>query len=258
MRCLLLIMASALSTSAEADAVWQQAVESFEKGKASLGRHDEAKAHFEQAAAKFAELQRAGIHHPSLFRNLGNAHYLADNLPHAILAYRQGLLLDPGDAAMREALHLARAQVVRIDETHGLAEQESWPAWLPWPGFGILLAVSLTTWAAACITGWIAWRRRNLRLIALAMGLMLAAIASGLTWNSRADLADADNLVVVRDDAVALRRGNGPHFAVHSELPVLRRGMEARRLHERGGWMQIRFASGEVGWAPSEALATMR
>ncbi|MBX9679788.1 MAG: hypothetical protein K2X38_13580 [Gemmataceae bacterium] len=258
MRSLLLIMASAVSTSADADAVWQQAVDSFEKGKATLARREEAKTHFEQAVARFTELQRAGIRHPALFRNLGNAHSLADNLPEAILAYRQGLLLDPRDASIREALHLARAQVLRVDETHGRAEQESWPSWLPWPGFGVLLSVSLTAWAAACITGWRAWRSRSPQLIALATCLLVPAIVGGLTWKSRADLANADNLVVVRDDAVALRRGNGPHFAVHPELPVLRRGMEARRLHERGGWMQIRFASGEVGWVPHEAIATTR
>jgi hypothetical protein len=30
--------------------------------------------------------------------------------------------------------------------------------------------------------------------------------------------------------------------------------MEARRLHERGGWLQIQFASGEVGWMEKAAV----
>ncbi|MFO0863213.1 MAG: tetratricopeptide repeat protein [Gemmataceae bacterium] len=260
MRCVLLILASVIPASAptDVDATWKQGLDLFDRGKASLGRHEDAKAWFMQSAAKFADLQRNGIRHPSLYRNLGNALYMSDRLPEAILAYRQGLLLDPGDESIRDALAIARAQVVRVDESHGVAERETWPAWLPWPGFETLLGACWAAWMAACIMASIGWRRKRLKIVFAAACLIAMAVGCGMTWKSRVDLAFADNLVVVREDAIALRRGNGLHYPAHPDLPVLRRGMEARSLHERGGWMQIRFASGEVGWVPSEAVVASR
>jgi tetratricopeptide (TPR) repeat protein len=256
MRCLLLILAASLPASAPAnvDATWNEGVECFERGKAALDRPEEAKAWFAKAAAKFSDLEQSGLRDPALWRNLGNSCYLADRLPEAILAYRQGLLFDPGNAELRDALAIARSQVARVDDAHGLAETETWPAWLPWPGFGGLLAIGGMAWSAACLTAWIAWRKKSVKFGLLAGILTATAILTGATWKARTDLAAADNAVVVRDDAVALRRGNGPHYPAHPDLPVLRRGMEARRLHERGGWSQIRFASGELGWVPSDAL----
>src|SRR5262249_2342911 len=47
----------------------------------------------------------------SWFHNLGNAHFLAEQLPEAILAYQHGLKLDPGDAGLRANLDYARARV---------------------------------------------------------------------------------------------------------------------------------------------------
>jgi hypothetical protein len=60
--------------------------------------------------------------------------------------------------------------------------------------------------------------------------------------------------VVIREDKPPFRKGNGRSYPAHADLPVLSRGMEARRIHERGGWLQIQFASGEVGWVEKSAV----
>jgi hypothetical protein len=56
-------------------------------------------------------------------------------------------------------------------------------------------------------------------------------------------------LVVILDDGVLLRKGDGLAYPPRYDTP-LNRGAEARLLFERGGWLQVELAGGEVGWVP--------
>jgi hypothetical protein len=56
-------------------------------------------------------------------------------------------------------------------------------------------------------------------------------------------------VVVIAEDGVLLRRGDNLAFPPRYETPV-NRGVEARLLFERDGWLQIELAGGEVGWVP--------
>jgi len=253
----ILIAAWALAspTASQAELAWDEALALFEQAKAKLDDRAEAVPLFQKAAEKFAEAETAGMRRPALYRNLGNSWYLADRLPEAILAYRQGLALDPGDADLRDALDIARSKVLRVDDKHGLAEPLAWPTSLPWPGYGGLLGAFVVGWSMACILALVAWRRWSSGYAIAAACLAIFALGFAATWRHVHDRSSADDLVVLRDDGIALRRGNGVHFPPHPDLPVLRRGMEARRLHERGVWLQVRFASGEIGWLPRDAVA---
>jgi hypothetical protein len=65
-------------------------------------------------------------------------------------------------------------------------------------------------------------------------------------------------LVVVAENT-AVYRGNATSYLQHSTLPIVPRGLEARQIHTRGGWLQIRLSTGEVGWIPhSQALIVER
>jgi hypothetical protein len=92
--------------------------EAFRQGVSLRDAGDKARPHFRAAAAYFEELWRRGVRNPELARDLGNAYLLADDLPHAVLAYRRGLLLDPGDRALREGLAQARELVVYPPGSH--------------------------------------------------------------------------------------------------------------------------------------------
>jgi hypothetical protein len=59
-------------------------------------------------------------------------------------------------------------------------------------------------------------------------------------WEDREPL-----VVVAAADGVALQRGNGESYP---RLMTLPQGLEARRLHQRGDWLQIQLATGEIGW----------
>src|SRR5689334_22738213 len=71
----------------------------FERGLQARSTADEAARAAETlryAALKFEALEP--YNSPAIERTAGNAHFLAGDLPRAILAYRRGLRLDPADA----------------------------------------------------------------------------------------------------------------------------------------------------------------
>lgn len=67
---------------------------------------------YEEAAEYYESLiANCGVA-PELYYNLGNCYYKLADIPHAILNYERALLLDPGDADIRENLAIARGKTI--------------------------------------------------------------------------------------------------------------------------------------------------
>jgi hypothetical protein len=227
--------------------------EAFREGVRLHETGGESRASFRTAAALFEELRRRGVSNALLYRNLGNAHLLAGDLPNAILSYRRGLGLAPHDRDLEELLARGRDKVVyQADSRLGRQPPDSRPPWLPRVGDGWLFAAALGFYTLACIGGtrWLMVRRAGW-LGAMAGGLAVAALLAGwLALDVRAaGEASVRPLVVIADDGVLLRKGNGLAYPPRYETPV-NRGVEAKLLFERGDWLQIELAGGEVGWVP--------
>jgi hypothetical protein len=191
------------------------------------------------------------------FYNLGNAHYLADQLPEAILAYQRGLRLDPNDQGLRDNLDYARARVAYPFGNRARPEEDFWPTWLYRPSPVQVLIVAVIAYGLACllVTRWFMTRRRKLLLRAVIVFIVGLGCAGWWLFLENEDAWQNQHpLVIIREDKLPLRKGIGPSYPSHADLPVLARGMEARRLHERGGWLQIQFAGGEVGWVEKSAV----
>jgi hypothetical protein len=191
------------------------------------------------------------------YYNLGNAQFLAGQLPEALLAYRRGLRLNPNDAGLAENLDYARNRVQYPFGQRGRPEEDCWPAWLHKPAAFQVLVAALILYGLAWVlaTRWYMTRRPALWKRA-GLAFVLAAAGGGywLYLENENNSQDQHPLVVIRQDKLPLRKGNGPSYPVNPDLPFLSRGMEARRLHERGGWLQIQFASGEIGWVEKAAV----
>jgi hypothetical protein len=116
-----------------------------------------------------------------------------------------------------------------------------------------LIASSL--WLVAC--GGLARfvMARTMRWLLLT-GIALAALALlGGAWfqDCRQQQQDkATPLLIVKED-VLLRRGNSRDYPARLE-PRLPRGVEIRELSRRGGWVQVRLASGAIGWIPETVV----
>jgi hypothetical protein len=233
------------------------AEEEFARGVEAKSDRNKAMPHFLAAADYFDELRRRGADNPELYRNLGNAALLADDLPRAVLSYRRGLRLSPTDAALRAGLDEARARVAYAsDGGFGRPPDDGRPPWLPRLGSDWFFLGAAAGYVAACVllTRWLMVRGRPW-LVGGAAALALAAgFTALLVLAVRSERAERERpLVVISEDGVLLRKGDGLPYPPRYDTP-LNKGVEARRLYEHGGWVQIELSGGEVGWAQRDCL----
>ena len=235
-----------LSTSAIAE----QGRASFAEGVRLREAADRARPHFYAAARCFEELRRRGARNPALYRNLGNAHLLADELGPAVFAYRAGLTRWPEDRDLRAGLTEARKRVVYGAGTFGHPPAERLPFWLPpfrpaWLFAGTVACYAL---ACSCLARWLMVRTRRPWVFGLVSLGMAAVLAAGFVVSLHTEREELDHpLVVVIDDGVLLLKGDGNNYPPRYDTPV-NQGVEARLLFQRDGWLQIELSGGEVGW----------
>ena len=97
------------------------------------------------------------------------------------------------------------------------------------------------------LTRWWMTRRGGLLVCAVAAFGACTLVGAVLLWQDWQSRAEARHpLVVIKDDGVLFYRGNGLAYPRY-ETP-LNSGVEARLLFERGEWLQLELADGEVGW----------
>jgi hypothetical protein len=243
-----------LATGADLDLI-QAAEAAFHAGVEQRDDPVSARAHFRASADLWEQARQQGLANPALCRNQGNACLLADDLPGAILAYRRGLWLAPNDSELQQLLAHARSQVVYPASAGAFAHPpvDHRPPWLPrfsiqWPLVLAALAYALAWFA---LTRWRMVRRSGfltLSLTAFLVSALLAAIVVLEEVRNRAN--EVSPLVVIAQDGVHLRKGNGESYPIRYET-ALNRGVEARLLVERSGWVQVQLAGGETGWLPS-------
>ncbi len=218
---------------------------------------------FAESAGHYATLHANGASNVALYRNWGNAAFLAGRIGPAILAYRRGLQLDPGNAELLANLAFVRSQVIYPPGADSRPPPDDSPwsmlaPWLPWLarharallGLGTLLLYTLACWTGA---HWVAVRRS--RWPVRAVLLLILAGTCGVLWQheeGRLQDEQAHPLVVIERD-VGFFQGNGESYPRHDQLPLLHAGMEARRLLQRGGWLQIELPDGAIGWVPRRA-----
>lgn len=253
---------SADSAAAPSDRELLERVEmEFQEGVRLRQAREQARPHFRNAAVYFDELRQRGVGNAVLFRNLGNAYLLAEDLPRALLSYHRGLCLSPNDRALRDSLTEARGRVVYPPPGDlGRPRRDDRPPWLPYLPSSWLMGVAIPCYVLGCVclTRWRMVRRGGLLL----GGLLALGIAGGMSvWlliraEEQRDRA-VHPLVVIAQDDVLLRRGNGEVFPPRFETPV-NRGVEGRFLFERSGWIQMELSGGEIGWLPRGAVLVDR
>jgi tetratricopeptide (TPR) repeat protein len=208
---------------------------------------------YQLAASIYDRLSDQGICNGPFYFNQGNAHFMAGNLPEAILAYRRAERFIASDSDLQANLVDARSRVVDPPAT----PKSNWPVWLresrpkqAWMSFlSYLLGWGLFVY-------WL-WKRN---VQSLATGLFFLAIAMGqgayVFFLERYDTANP--LAVVSTDSTLLRKGNGlsyPPQEINSAPVRLNRGVEARVLTRRdNGWVQIELANGLIGWVPRDRV----
>lgn len=256
----LLPPAPALASPGPSDAELLAATEAaFAEGVRLRDDSTKARIAFARAANGYDELWQRGRHNPELALNRANAHRLAGNLPAAIAALNAGLDASPWSRPLQVALEDARSQV-GYPLTGDLAAQCR-----PSPAVGISQRMSaLEAWAIAGVL-WLlacggvarfAMTRRPMLLLWVLACVVGLSVLGAAWWHDSRDRQRANEqpLVVLTED-VLLRKGNADTYPARLETQ-LPRGVEARKLSERGGWVQIRLAGGVVGWVPAMAVVS--
>jgi hypothetical protein len=263
---ILLVVALTLAAAPASDADLLAAADGhFRQGVAVEHDGTASRKAFAEAAHQYQLLINRGHHHPELFRRLGDASLLAGQLPQAIFAYRRGLERGPHLRALWDHLELARDRVAYPngqERLPGAEERErpppgEWPAWLPRPAATVLLltAAVLHGLAWLALARWWLGRQRSTLVWAAVLLAAAAAVLAAREYSVRRGGYDGRRpFAVVAYNNMALRRGNGTLFPPHADLPTVQRGMEARLLGERGGWVQVEFPGGELGWLPRRAV----
>ena len=224
----------------------EQARQAFEEGVQQRQAGRRGRECFHRAARSLEALRRQGASGAGLYRSLGNAWWLAEELPAAILAYRQGLRRHPGDRDLQAALESAREQVVYPE-----GSIRSRPTDLLVPGWlvsmpPLLLFVGLAlAHLLGCVLATRACMLRRLDWLAMAGACWIVAVLTGSLLLQRH--SDERPVVVIARDGVPLRVGNGDNYPAWSE-ELLHRGVEAVLRHRRGDWLQIELSAGEIGW----------
>jgi hypothetical protein len=242
------------------EALLTTANEQYQAGLAARADSKHARPFFRNAAASYELLWHQGYRNSELARNMAQAHLFAGDLARAIRAYQMGLRSAPYDKDLRSGLAFAREQV-QYPVTGNLAEscrpreggsllQLASPDRLR--GIAVLLyLLAMTAWARAWMTRRILW---------WTAGGVLAAAAIVLScWTLFAEhqLTDGKSaLAIVAQNNTGLQRGNSSEYPprLNDRLPA---GVELHVIGERGGWLQVELAGGEIGWVEKNAVVTV-
>jgi hypothetical protein len=209
----------------------------------------------EAAAVLSFVLERDGLLSAAGELALGNAYFIGNDLGRAVLHYRRGLVIDPGNETLLENLEHARSFVEPTVPGEG---QEfsvrslllSWhrfiDRWLLWYGtVGVFVAGSVL------LVGRFVWGGIPLKLpIGLAAVGLIGAVLLGF-----------DQWVVEQDDGVVVVMPgtgmySGPGAGVYSEVydGPLGAGTEGELVDLRDGWANIRLSNSQEGWVTLDSL----
>lgn len=208
----------------------------------------QAQAYYREALTSYEQLLAAGIKNARLYYNVGNIYFHLNDLGRAIVNYRRGLRLEPGNprlqANLRYALSLRVDQIEASPRASLLSQVLFWHEALPL-GSQFSLAVGSFVLAWLCAGVRLFWRPPVLRWLLLGFGGLCVLLTSSSLLVHMQHTTTRHGVIVA--DGVEVRKGNGESYALQLPNP-LHRGTEFRVLEERGAWLALQLDNGVSGW----------
>ncbi len=203
------------------------------------------------AVAEYRKLLDAGLLHPDVFFNLGNASYRAGAKGMAVLSYERALALDPNDAAAASNLAAVRKELVDrvVMPGDGGVGEPMWHGFirglglgrltwtclgLYWLGFGLLIARRLLP--EGLLRRLLFWVNVPVLSLVLVTGGLLA---------SRVWLEERVHHAIVVASAAPLREG--PERSAKALMEV-HEGLKVRLLSQAGDYLRVRLENGVEGF----------
>lgn len=224
----------------QANQAFQQALDTTET--------EQAQGYYQQAIGAYTELLDAGVHNAKLYYNLGNAYILRNDFGRAILNYRRGLQLEPGNPRLQANLRYARSQ--RLDQIETSAQQAFMSRLFFWQDdLNLQTQVIITiiffwlAWAGALAHRF--WRRSTWLWLTYGAAFVTILFASS-AWIIHIQNTATQHGVIMAEEA-PVRKGNGASYALQFPRP-LHSGAEFTVLERRGSWLHIQLENGANGW----------
>lgn len=225
---------------------------------------------WEAAVSQYEALVTAGVVHPDLYYNLGNAYFRCatettetkcpGGIGHAIYNYERALRLQPDFRAARENLRLARETVATRWEDR-LKDAESDPLWITVVTFLsisrltiMFLVFNVLLFAGLTVNRFLAtgFTRTALRVTNsfAAVGLFVAVV---LLAGHIYYLEDKD-MGIVLPDQVQMREGTDPRSAERAQIHA---GLRVEIIDREPGWLRVELANGHEGWVPADTIGEL-
>ena len=203
---------------------------------------------YRQSAALYEQLLEQGVQSGAVYYNLGNAWTKADEPVRAIVAYYHAKRYIPNDPHLN-----ANLQTVLTNNGGTMPSPENSFVdllffWQNRVGLHVKIWSSLALMGLTFLGGVLCLFRQSKRLKRFVLGsaifLVIALTSVGYDWYR---FEGIEQVMVTTN--VFPRKGNSEQYEPAYVAPIPF-GTLAVVLDERGDWLFLRFASGQVGWLP--------
>ena len=216
---------------------------------------------FEEAARAYEQLTRLGYHDSTLYYNLANSYYRADDHGRAVLNYLRASRLAPFDSDIRVNLALALADVGTTDsEKSPVPVLAQFADWVPWVSPNVAVSSALLLWIVlSSMLIAVVWNRRFRNSSAVRLTAAVATLGIVLLGV----LAIGQDVSVDHWSRVAVVTAMSTDVldAPRSTSTVrvsLESGREVTLVAARGGWAQVRLPRTQLeGWVPRPHVETI-
>ena len=211
---------------------------------------------YAEASAIYEVIIESGLHHSSVYYNLGNAYFKQGDLGRAILNYRRAQRLNPRDVDIAANLSIARAQTV--DQLEAPAEgglSDLVKIAEEWLTLREATLLALTLWLLIGFLAVLAllkpvWRRWG----GIGMGMLAVFLVIGLISMANRSYTEQNYppaVIVAQEVDVTSGPGTSAQYLVEFTLHT---GAEVSLIESRSGWGRISLPGDLQGWVPAEAV----
>lgn len=209
---------------------------------------------YQEAIKIYQQVIENGNESVSLYYNLGNAYFKANDIPSAILFYEKALKLSPTDNDIRFNLNVANTRIVDkiepvpeffirtwINSLVNMLSVDNWARLLI--GIFILFFVLVSVYLLS--------RTKSLRRIAFwaAVFVLIIFLITGLIGVYKYNLIKNNKEAIVFTPTVTIK--SSP-TQTSVDLFIIHEGTKVKILDKVGDWFEIRIANGSVGWLHKE------
>lgn len=239
----------------EKTALYNEATEFFHKAtKLSEADTSGARDLYQKALLRFQRLVEEGdVSNGKLFYNIGNIHFLLDDIGRAILNYRRAEQYIPNDPNLVK--NLAYARSMRPDKLE-IKEGEKVLHTLFFFHYDLKTKTRLLLFCLAYVSFWLVagvriFSRQPFTSWGLGVTLLFVLLfGSSLVVESRESTMKKEGVILVQE--VVARQGDAESYQPSFEAP-LHGGTEFVLREIRGEWWNIELTDGRSSWIPAKS-----